>query len=156
MLDRRAGGTEVIGAPHKWLAKTNWKYPVDNFGGDDGHHVFTHASLRKVDVDTMKYATNVAEQYSKNVQTREVSDESLENPERAIERILSSTPEGPIRDYVREHFPEAVERLGKEAYRPSVVDSIFPNFSVNGGRQMLRVWHPRGPCGTEIWTYCIV
>ncbi len=33
MLDRRAGGTELIGGVHKWVLRTNWKYPVDNFGG---------------------------------------------------------------------------------------------------------------------------
>lgn len=150
MLDRREGGTEVIGGVHKWLLKTNWKYPVDNFGGDDGHHLITHASVRKVPVDAVDYAVTVADQYNRllpNMSSKDVEQ---------MEESLSATPKGLLRNYYREHFPEALQRLGREAYRQSIVESVFPNLSLNSHRHMLRVWHPRGPMATEMWSYCLV
>ena len=34
--------------------------------------------------------------------------------------------------------------------------TIFPNFSWLTGRQTLRVWHPKGPLETEVWTWTLV
>ena len=150
MLDRREGGTEIVAGVHKWVLRTNWKYPVDNFGGDDGHHTVTHASMRKVTVDEVEYTSSIAEQYN-----RLLPSLTEEDQERMAETLLASPP-GILRDYVRLNFPEALERLGKEAYRESIVESVFPNFSMNSYRHMIRVWHPRGPGATEMWSYCLV
>jgi 3-phenylpropionate/trans-cinnamate dioxygenase subunit alpha len=156
MLDRRAGGTELLGGVHKWVMKTNWKYPVDNFGGDDGHHLITHASIRKVPVDAVEYASTVADQYNKNVHVREVEPHVPDEEHARMEEALAATPAGVLREYARRQFPEAVARLGLEAYRESIVENVFPNLSLNSGRHMIRVWHPRGPLATEMWSYCIV
>jgi len=156
MLDRRAGGTELIGGVHKWVMKTNWKYPVDNFGGDDGHHLITHASIRKVPVDAVEYGATVADQYNKNTHVREVLPDLDADDQRRMEAALVATPAGVLRDYARRHFPEALERLGRDVYRENIVESVFPNLSLNSGRHMIRVWHPRGPRATEMWSFCIV
>lgn len=156
MLDRRAGGTELIGGVHKWVMRTNWKYPVDNFGGDDGHHLITHASVRKVPVDAIDYGKSVVDQYNKNTHAREVAFDLSADERKRVEDALARNPEGIVRDYAREHFPEALARLGRGAYRESIVESVFPNLSLNSGRHMIRVWHPRGPRATEMWSYCIV
>lgn len=156
ILDRRAGGTELLGGVHKWVLRTNWKYPADNFGGDDGHHLITHASVRKVPVDAVEYAITVANQYNKNVHVREVAPPAASEDQARTEEALSAIPEGVLREYARAQFPEALARLGKDAYRESVVENIFPNFSINAGRHMIRVWHPRGPGATEMWSFCIV
>lgn len=156
MLDRRAGGTELIGGIHKWVLKTNWKYPADNFGGDDGHHLITHASIRKVPVDAVDYAVNVADQYNKNVHVREVVPDVSADDRARMEAALSNTPAGTLRDYSRRHFAETLERIGKDAYRESIVENVFPNLSLNSGRHMIRVWHPRGPGATEMWSFCVV
>jgi phenylpropionate dioxygenase-like ring-hydroxylating dioxygenase large terminal subunit len=150
MLDRREGGTEVIGGVHKWILKTNWKYPADNFGGDDGHHLVTHASVRKVRVDAGDYSSTVADQYK-----RLLPDMSAEDQERMAQTV-SATPAGVLRDYFLAHFPEALRRIGNEAHKRSIVETIFPNLSVNSHRHMIRVWHPRGPDATEMWSFCIV
>jgi phenylpropionate dioxygenase-like ring-hydroxylating dioxygenase large terminal subunit len=156
MFDRRAGGTELLGGVHKWVLKTNWKYPADNFGGDDGHHLITHASVRKVPVDTVEYAVTVADQYNKNVHVREVLPVLDDDERTRMEAALANTPAGLLRDYARRHFPEALARVGRDAYRESIVENIFPNFSVNSGRHMIRLWHPRGPGATEMWSFCVV
>lgn len=156
MLDRRAGGTEVLGGVHKWLLKTNWKYPADNFGGDDGHHLITHSSIRKVNVDKIDYGRSVHEQYTANTHKRVVTLPVPAEEGARMERALGAVPEGLLREYAREHFAEARSRLGSEVYRENIVETFFPNFSLNSGRHMLRVWHPRGPNATEMWSYCIV
>lgn len=150
LLDRRSGGTELLGGVHKWLMKTNWKYPADNFGGDDGHHIVTHASVRTVPVDEVSYGADMANQY-----TRHAPNLSAGDHER-MEKSLSLQPAGLIRDYFRDNFPETLARIGKEAYRENIVETLFPNLSVNSYRHMVRVWHPRGPNATEMWSYCIV
>jgi phenylpropionate dioxygenase-like ring-hydroxylating dioxygenase large terminal subunit len=150
MLDRRANGTELMGGVHKWMLRTNWKYPADNFGGDDGHHIVTHASVRKVPVDEVEYAPTVSGQYRRLLPNIPAEDQAR------MEQALKGSAGGIIRDYFREHFAEAVARIGKDAYRETVVETVFPNLSVNSKRHMLRVWHPRGPHATEMWSYCIV
>src|SRR5262245_3763246 len=150
MLDRRANGTELLGGVHKWMLRTNWKYPADNFGGDDGHHTITHASVRKVPVDEIEYASTASGQYQRLLPNIPTEDQTR------MEQALKGSAGGIIRDYFREHFAEAVGRIGKEAYRETIVETIFPNLSVNSKRHMVRVWHPRGPQATEMWSYCIV
>ncbi len=138
-LNRRAGGTEVIGGVHKWVMQSNWKYAAENFFGDDGHHAITHASVRRATPDDRFYT-----------RSNEESIQRFDDP-------LSVLPAGTIRDYYREHFPELIGRLGPERARQStMVTTVFPNCSVNFGRHMIRVWHPRGPNRTEIWSYCLV
>ena len=139
MFDRRAGGTEIIGGAHKWVMNANWKYAADNFFGDDGHHTITHMSVRRVPIDKRYYART--------------NDDSLEDKNKR----LALVPEGVIRDYHSKHFNELVERIGPElAERPGLVTTVFPNVSPNFTRHMIRVWHPRGPDKTEIWSYCVV
>ena len=139
MFDRRAGGTEVMGGVHKWVMHANWKYAADNFFGDDGHHTVTHASVRQVPVDVRYYPRT--------------NDEARPETDRGLSRIA----EGVILDYHREHFDELVRRIGPElADRPGLVTTVFPNVSPNFTRHMIRVWHPKGPDKTEIWSYCVV
>ena len=136
MFDRRAGGTEVLGGVHKWVMNANWKYAADNFFGDDGHHTVTHASVRRVPVDVRYYP--------------QTNDDARPDTDRGLSRVA----EGLIRDYHQEHFDELIERIGGDmAERPGLVTTVFPNLSPNFSRHMIRLWHPKGPDKTEIWSY---
>ena len=140
MFDRRAGGTEVMGGVHKWVMHANWKYAADNFFGDDGHHTVTHASVRQVPVDDLSYP-----------RTNEEPRPHADAPG------LSRVAGGVVRDYLLDHYDEAVERIGPElAQQAGLVTTVFPNVSPNFIRHMIRVWHPKGPDKTEIWSYCVV
>jgi len=136
MLDRRAGGTEILGGVHKWTMEANWKYAADNFGGDDGHHTITHMSIRRVPIDDRFYQ-HTADDFTPN-------------------EPLLRMAKGAIRDYYIKHLPETTERLGVRADAAGMVTTMFPNCSLNWGRNDVRVWHPKGPAKTEIWSYCIV
>lgn len=139
MFDRRAGGTEIIGGAHRWVMNANWKYAADNFFGDDGHHTITHMSVRRIPIDERYYPRT--------------NDEPRPQSDRGLSRVAG----GIIRDYHREHFDELVKRIGPElADRPGLVTTVFPNVSPNFSRHMIRVWHPKGPEKTEIWSYCVV
>ena len=44
-LGRTDAGTEVIGVPQVWNVAANWKFPTDNFTGDNFHLYSTHGSI---------------------------------------------------------------------------------------------------------------
>ena len=48
VLDRREGGTEIIGGVQKWVIDCNWKLPAEQFASDQYHALFTHASAVQV------------------------------------------------------------------------------------------------------------
>src|SRR6266446_6823809 len=45
LVDRREGGTEIIGGVHKMRIRGNWKLAAEQFAGDNYHAIMTHASL---------------------------------------------------------------------------------------------------------------
>ena len=47
ILDRRAGGIEVISGIQKWETPSNWKFFADNHIGDLYHVPFTHGSAQR-------------------------------------------------------------------------------------------------------------
>jgi 3-phenylpropionate/trans-cinnamate dioxygenase alpha subunit len=47
-LDRREGGTEVVGGIHKWVIECNWKFAAEQFCSDQYHAPYTHASAIQV------------------------------------------------------------------------------------------------------------
>ena len=59
-----------------------------------------------------------------------------------------------IQAYEREIRPEVNRRLGpRAALINPIVGTVFPNFSLlRGTSRTFRVWHPRGPDKTEVWS----
>jgi len=151
-LDRREGGTEVIGGVHKWIMPANWKFAADNFVGDTLHFVPSHASAvmsglfssaRALSINPRSgfqtssgYGHGIIVSYQPG--NRHINVPDLEEYEASIE-------------------DEAVQRLGPSVRNISpIVSTIFPNFSPFYGRATIRCWHPRGPDKTEIWAWCLV
>ena len=48
ILDRRAGGTELVCGIHKWTMSANWKVAADNNSGDWYHVFYAHGSIPKI------------------------------------------------------------------------------------------------------------
>jgi len=63
-----------------------------------------------------------------------------------------------IQAYEREIRPEVNRRLGPRATLTNpIVGTVFPNFSLlRGTSRTFRVWQPRGPGKTEVWSYVFV
>jgi 3-phenylpropionate/trans-cinnamate dioxygenase subunit alpha len=149
-IDRRDGGIEIV-ATHKWLMPCNWKFPAENFGGDAYHVHWSHSSA----VTTGFSVGSTASPASTN---RMVSP-GLGHGLICIGPDSYGDPPLPeIQAYEREIRPEVRRRLGPRAELVNpIVGTVFPNFSVlRGTSRTLRVWHPRGPDKTEIWSWVVV
>ena len=151
VFDRREGGVEVIGSPHKWVLPCNWKLPAENFAGDVDHIAWSHlsavrvghrpASMRKSDAG----GTSVALRNGHGVIT--------------LPSQYTIDPDDPIISaYENAIKPEAEKRLGPRftTFNP-IVGTAFPNFSfLRAMARTFRVWHPRGPDKIEIWSWTYV
>jgi 3-phenylpropionate/trans-cinnamate dioxygenase alpha subunit len=116
----------------------NWKFPADNFAGDGYHVPIAHSSA-------------VAAGFGGAGRAGSVGREAQE-----LNRVSNSSEA--VNAYYRKHLPELEQRVGKERAQQVTggVLTVFPNLSLNFGRQLVHVWHPRGPLKTEVWAYCIV
>ncbi len=161
LLDRREGGSEVLGGAHKLVLPVNWKFGADNFGGDNHHVPISHGSTRVARPDSQQqqrpqpmnsnpdrhnvYAGNghcIIGGYSGA--TQNAGD-------------VTSSPEASV--YFKEHLDELYKRLGPERGRQAAmgIATMFPNFTwFASSGVMIRNWHPRAPEKTEAYTWCLV
>jgi 3-phenylpropionate/trans-cinnamate dioxygenase subunit alpha len=151
IFGRREGGIEVIGGVHKWIMPCNWKFPAENFGGDGYHLGWSHRSGILTGFDTAPTAQpEVAGTLA-----------SLGNGHNMIcvgPNALDGTPTPAIIAYEAEIRAEAEKRLGPRwgVIKP-IAGTLFPNLSIlRGGARTFRVWHPRGPEKTEVWSWVYV
>src|ERR1700761_214542 len=147
-FDRREGGIEVIGGMHKWIMPCNWKFPAENFGGDSYHVSWSHLSPVKT-------------AFSSGVTTNPETTGSLVSPGNGHVLIcvgpndIGDPPVPEVLEYERRIRPEVEKRLGPRSSRITpLVGTVFPNFSLlRATSRTFRVWHPRGPDKTEVWSW---
>jgi phenylpropionate dioxygenase-like ring-hydroxylating dioxygenase large terminal subunit len=150
-FDRREGGIEVIGGMHKWVMPCNWKFPAENFGGDAYHVQWTHLSAIKT-------------AFSAGVTSRPSATGSMVSPGNGHVLIcvgptdVAEPPVPEILTYEEGIRPEVEKRLGPRLHRINpIVGTVFPNFSMlRATSRTFRVWHPRGPDKTEVWSWVYV
>lgn len=158
-LDRREGGTEVIGGVHKWTFKGNWKLAAEQFAGDAYHVGLSHSSvfmsvlegpvaaamsdagaLSAFIMDGRQYASRLGHGCGFGVG--------------AAGAQLYPTPV--LAKYFEDHRPEMERRLGHPPL--GFHQTIFPNFSslMPEPFSTIRVWHPKGPNAFETWSWILV
>ncbi len=146
---RRLDGVEVFPGVHKWMVPCNWKFAAENFAGDSYHGPWSHRSAMTSNFSARRPRRNDTHRFHISpgnghcVMGRQPDD-------------ASDAPE--IVAYEKENRPEVRERLGPriDMIRPSV-GTVFPNLAfVRGTANSIRVWHPRGPDKTEIWSWIFV
>ena len=149
-VDRRDGGIEVV-ATHKWVMPCNWKWPAENFAGDSYHVGWSHRSA-------MDTGFSVGSTASPAANNRAVSPGLGHGLICIGADRYGDAPMPVIQEYERAIRPEVETRLGPRSRLINpVVGTVFPNFSVlRGTSRTLRVWHPRGPDKTEIWSWVVV
>ncbi|HXG36654.1 MAG TPA: RHO alpha subunit C-terminal catalytic domain-containing protein, partial [Dehalococcoidia bacterium] len=156
-LDRTEGGTEMIGGVHKWIMPSNWKFAPENFGGDGYHIGWTHLSALKTgfgSVTRIRQAQEGTTGFPGNLLSPGtghciISREGFADIDPPIPEIYAY--EESIRSEVR-------QRMGERSELSSpIVGTIFPNLSfIRTIAREFRVWHPRGPTSTEIWSWSLV
>jgi 3-phenylpropionate/trans-cinnamate dioxygenase alpha subunit len=150
-FDRREGGIEVIGGMHKWIMPCNWKFPAENFGGDAYHVPWSHLSA-------------VQTSFSSGVQGKPGTKGAMVSPGNGHILIcvgpddIGDPPVPEVLAYEQEIRPELEKRLGPRAKLTNpIVGTTFPNFSMlRATSRTFRVWHPRGPDKTEVWSWVYV
>jgi 3-phenylpropionate/trans-cinnamate dioxygenase alpha subunit len=150
-FDRREGGIEVIGGVHKWVMPCNWKFPAENFGGDAYHVPWSHLSA-------------VQTSFSSGVQGKPGTTGAMVSPGNGHILIcvgpddIGDPPVEEVLAYEREIRPELEKRLGPRSKLINpIVGTMFPNFSMlRATSRTFRVWHPRGPDKTEVWSWVYV
>lgn len=164
VLDRREGGTEIVGGIHKWTIDCNWKFAAEQFASDQYHALFSHASAVQV-------LGAKPEDEQKALGSGQTARPVWETAKDALQFgqdghgsgfFFTDKPDanvwvdGEVSDYYRETYPEALERLGEiRALRLAGHNTLFPTLSWLNGTATLRVWHPRGPNQVEVWAFCI-
>jgi phenylpropionate dioxygenase-like ring-hydroxylating dioxygenase large terminal subunit len=150
-FDRREGGIEVIGGMHKWVMPCNWKFPAENFGGDAYHVQWSHLSAVKT-------------AFSTGVTTKPNAGGSMVSPGNGHILIcvgpddIADPPMPEVLAYEEAIRPEVEKRLGARARLINpIVGTVFPNFSLlRATSRTFRVWQPRGPDKTEVWSWVFV
>ncbi len=141
-------GIEVIGGMHKWVMPCNWKFPAENFGGDAYHVPWSHLSAVKTD-------------FSTGVSTKADTTGAMVSPGNGHILIcvgpndVGDPPMPEILEYEKRIRPEVEARLGARSRLINpIVGTMFPNFSMlRATSRTFRVWHPRGPDKTEVWSW---
>jgi phenylpropionate dioxygenase-like ring-hydroxylating dioxygenase large terminal subunit len=150
---RRDGqGTLLLGGVHRWRVGCNWKLPAENMSGDVYHTDVSHASVMQLsgagsgDIEPAVQVTSAA---GHSMLVRPLADD------RDGECYPGSGRVG--RAWFDSVQPEVRARLGQQRARLGIVAGTnFPNVSVASQLFSIRVYHPRGPGLTEMWSYCVV
>src|SRR3989442_7538433 len=150
-FDRREGGIEVRGGMHKWVVPCNGKFPAENFGGDAYPVQWTHLSAIKTS-------------FSAGVVTKPNATGTMVSPGNGHVLIcvgpndVGDPPVPEILAYEAEIRPEVDRRLGPRSRLINpIVGTMFPNFSLlRATSRTFRVWHPRGPDKTEVWSWVFI
>ena len=157
VLDRREGGTELVGGISKWVMGANWKLAADNFGGDGYHFYLTHGStiaIRSAGGRTQRFGEG-----GESVSTGNGHGAVRFYANSMLKRANANAVGNDIvTRYHLEHLDETRKRLGDiraDNLGSAGDNNIFPNVSGNGTHS-IKLWHPRGPTHTEAWTYCLV
>ena len=152
LLERRAGGSEVVGGVLKWVVPANWKFGADNFVGDIYHGLTTHASvfmamMDGMDPSAMTYPSKASAALGNGHGVSWFSDATA-----------MAAFDLRLYQYWLTILPEMQERLSpwQLEMQNSSSFTLFPNFSAGLGLQWFRLWLPRGPGRFELWSWILV
>lgn len=165
-LDRREGGTEVVGGIHKWVIECNWKFAAEQFCSDQYHAPYTHGSAIQVLAPTPANKPDGSPlgegQTAKPAWANGLGGVQYSGKGHGSAFFFTENADanvwvgGEVSTYFRETYPEAEARLGRvRALRLAGHNTLFPTLSWLNGTQTLRIWHPKGPNQIEVWVFCI-
>lgn len=152
------GGVELLGPPLKSILDSNWKVPAENFACDVYHVGWTHvAALKLLSGPLSQIAGNVGlppDSTGIEVTTRHGHGfGAIWDSATALHRYPD------FDNYLLAQQGEVTEKLGEwrgKLYRAHWNATIFPNCSFLYGTNVWKLWIPKGPNQTEVWTWTFV
>lgn len=156
LLNRTAGGWEMLPGVHKWRLRGNWKLGAEQFGGDNYHAAAAHESMGRLGL-IPPGKTSGDQPWVRDFEVR---------TEKGHGWINLAIPDPPdiaqaLGDYPAQLRAQARQRLSpaqRELVGCVYVGTIFPNFSLISfvGFLSVRLWQPRGPDRMEVWSWGLV
>jgi phenylpropionate dioxygenase-like ring-hydroxylating dioxygenase large terminal subunit len=150
------GGVELLGPPVKSVLNCNWKVPSENFL--DGYHVgWTHRPALKVmggPLAAISGNANLPEEGGIVVSTNYGHGCGI-----IWEAAAALHGDPDYYQFVSSKRPQVAELLGEpqaRIYGSHMASTIFPNCSFLHGTNVWKVWMPRGPGKSEVWTWTMV
>ena len=161
-LGRTDAGTEVIGVPQVWNVAANWKFPTDNFTGDNFHLYSTHGSIVELglvppDPMSLSYGHLI------RAEGGHVLHVVPGAPDPSFEYF--GLPRDLVPHLERNLTPAQLNIARKYAYS---VGTVFPNLSflqvmIQGDAVTpptpflsFRFWEPTGPMTTRVWSFLLI
>lgn len=158
-LDRREGGSEVIGGVRRWVLDCNWKVAAENFIGDGYHGYATHQSaINQGITNGARPAGQSAPQQIGTLFGHGIGGTLITDPAVSAAAFARLPGLDPVIDaYNDATLAEMRARLGAKAdvFVPTH-GTVFPNFSFQPNFASMHVWHPRGPGRIEVRDYAVV
>jgi phenylpropionate dioxygenase-like ring-hydroxylating dioxygenase large terminal subunit len=141
-----AAGTQVSGGTHRSRVHCNWKIPAEQFGSDNWHFQAVHGSFAKLGGRN----ENPNSEDSFHAWTPRGHMLICVAPRTEI-----PTPYGSYLD--RLLAKGEISQVQRRLLRCTIVMTIFPNLSLVyfPGLCSIRVWHPRSPGETELWSWAL-
>lgn len=163
---RSSLGLEVVGAPHRWVIKANWKFPADNFTGDSFHLGGVHDSLIDIGVIPRRGVSEDWYATAGNISLNNGHCVFFSGAGPGVSLLfLRGYPELLVQSLKGNLLPEQAEFIERAPYMGG---NVFPNLGFMdvsypgeiGGPLTaflsLRVWQPIAPDRTEICSWFLV
>ena len=161
---RTPGGVEVLGPPQRWKVKMNWKVGALNFGADGAHAAKVHAPISKlaIGIDPPVLMQVLTESPVITMGTGHNGILVFFPPggpeyfgfEPGLVPLFERTLDGAQSEMVKRlltgvqtDFPNLSWVQTSISFEPNQPPVLFLN---------VRVWQPRGPDETEIWSWYLV
>jgi phenylpropionate dioxygenase-like ring-hydroxylating dioxygenase large terminal subunit len=146
LLSSSSAGTEVSGGTHRSAVRCNWKIPAEQFGSDNWHFQGVHGSMSRLG------ARN----------ENPLSDDSFHAWTAQGHMLICVAPKTEVPTASSAYLNELAARgdvspLQRRLLGCTIVMTIFPNLSFVyfPGLCSIRVWHPRAPGETELWSWAL-
>lgn len=140
------GGTEVSKGTHRSTVHCNWKIPAEQFGSDNWHFQAVHCSMGKLG----RRNEDPNSEDSFHVWTDQGHILICIAPKQEVDTTYTLYLD---KLAAEQRISEAQRKL----LRCTLVITIFPNLSFVyfPGLCSIRVWNPRSPDQTELWSWAL-
>jgi len=146
VLNSSSAGTEVSAGTHRSILHCNWKIPAEQFASDSWHLQAVHASMAKLGM--------------KNQDPR--SEDSFHVWTSQGHGLICAASRSDFPNTFSEHLDQLLSQgqispVQRRLLKGYIILTIFPNLSIvfSTGLCSIRVWHPRRPDRTELWSWAL-